>query len=353
MDIKQRAQRMNEIIEGFNKTLNIFVNHLDPDSLGAAFGLQLIFNLKEKNTRIIYCGDVGHPQNAIIFNKFGLKQKMIPLDDFHERFDDENQLNQFAVVDYSQIDKMNALFKINRRPIIIIDHHRIESELEQGNNELFWIEDIGSTSTLVSELIQEIGMTFDNENKYVAELLAMGIYTDTKNLMNASSRDRKIYGFLGNFFLYQDVAELINYPLPASHFENMKEALNGLTQEKSRIVTGIGFIDPQSSDDIATIADDLARLEGISMVVVWGILEGENIVRICVRTNGLGTPLNEFLKEKFGINAGAKLSQQDERGEGGARIELGLNRYWLRPKTKLDIENVVGKTIKEIIFSEE
>ncbi len=352
MDIKARKDELIKLIDKFEGTLNIPITRLDPDALGAAFGLSFIFNSRNKKTRIVCCGKIGNRQNRLIVEEFGLKQKMtqIHIDEFSERFADDKS-NQLALVDCLSKRDCSLLGK-DKHPIVIIDHHKSESELEQGDNEFYWVEIIGSASTLITELIRELELEFSEDEKYIAKLLALGIYTDTKSLIGGCSRDRKAYEFLSKSFLYREISHIVNYSLPKSYYTHLALALNKIEQHESRLVTGVGFIDKENSDDISAIADELARWQDVSMVVVWGIIEEERIVRVCVRTNNLNIPLDEYLLKKFKDDSGAK-STPDGKEEGGAKLKLGLDVYWEMDITKEDVENIVFKVIKYKIFSEE
>jgi len=346
MNIEARLENFKEIVKQTDgKNIGIIITQIDPDALASAFGLEYLINTvrgKEGGVNIYYCGGVGHPQNRTIINKYDLRRRMEPIEDF------SSNIAYTALVDSSSVNDARLPGKNPIEPIIVIDHHR-ESVLPDKEETFYWIEDVGSSSTLIAELLEAIGAEFNGENTYLSTLLAMGVYTDTKALVSGSSRDRHAYGFATKATSAVEFAQLIEYPFPETHFNNLEKALQRRKRGGSRLITNIGRIPQESSDDISSIADYLLRMEGISLVVVWAII-GED-VRISARSTDISTPLAEFMREKFGPDSGAKLDPAG-RGEGGALIDLDLG-FWMSENNLDIVEKMVEQRLEQIMFGEE
>lgn len=186
----------------------------------------------------------------------------------------------------------------------------------------------------------------DLENKHIAALLALGIYTDTKALAGALQRDRNAFGYVTSFVSESEFYQLVHYPLPESHFKNLSVALNNFVREGSRVVLGTDITDPDTADDLSSIADYLLRMRDVSLVATWGVVEGT--IRLSVRNNDRGFKLTNFLQDRFGTG-GAKITP-DGRGEGGALIELDIESL-LMPETEDVVIALVKKWVKTKIFS--
>lgn len=354
MDIKERLDELIKCVQELgDKALNILITHFDPDAVAAALGLAYIVkklrNNSEAEELIFYCGEIGR-QNSCIFSKYDLKRKIRPISEF------DPKTGVIALVDSSNVEDGRLPQEIRPiKPVIVIDHHRGEP-LDKKKSTFIWIEDIGSCSTMIAELLQAIEGTDEHlsgeDGRMLATTLALGIYTDTKKLVSGASRDRSAYGYVTQFVSPVEISQLIDYPLPESYFDNLTSALNNFTRKGSRIIANTGFISASEGNDLSTIADFLLRMEGITLVVAWGIIE--KTVRISTRSRGLPMPFDEFLKDRFGSNSGAKITP-DGRVEGGAIIELSLpvGAWWRTEATEESIEEVVTKRLKEVVFADQ
>lgn len=346
MDIRERLDRFKQVVEQTEgEKIGIIITQIDPDALASAFGLAHLINATRApggELQIYYCGGIGHPQNRTLINKYDLKRKICPIEELPP------EIRYTALVDSSSIHDGRFPGDQDLNPIIVIDHHR-DSVLPERDDAFYWIEDVGSASTMVCELLDALGVEFTGENTFISTLLAMGVYTDTKALVSGSDRDRHAYGYATTATNAVEFAQLIEYPFPESHYENLGKALQRRKRVGSKLITHIGKTPPENTDDISSIADYLLRMEGISLVVIWAIIGDD--VRISARSTDLSTPLDEFMREKFGPDSGAKLDPAG-RGEGGALIDLDLG-FWMS-ETNLDsVEKMVEQRLEQIMFGGE
>lgn len=344
------------------KPFNILIAQIDPDALGSAFAMRYLLEKRfGEKAHIYYTGGWGHPQNRAIANKFDLKSQMKAISELET---DEN----IVLVD-SSLGKDGRFLGREFSPIIVVDHHR-SSDLEETEDTLIWIENVGSAATLMTELLQQAYPPLQGEDteaptiqsleevlradQMLAILLALGIYTDCDDLLDTCKRDRQAHNLLSEFFTSSDIRPLAKFPLPESFFANLGSALRW--EEKSgRLVAGVGSISEESADDLSTIADLFLRKPGVDLAVVCGIVESFNeegesrtSVRISARNRDLSVPLDEFLRARFGSRSGAKLTP-DGKGEGGALIDLDLGD-WMDETNVDEAEAMVGKRIASKIF---
>ena len=351
MDIKERAKKFKEVVEHYRKSetcFNIIISQMDPDAIGSAMGTRYALKcLGAHRTRILYSGTIGHQQNRSIITKYDLTRKMTPLADMQGSFTDRDV---YILVDSSSTTDGRLGSFTDFKPVITIDHHRAGNVLETDNT-FAWIEDIGACSTMVIELLTELGLlSFSREDVAVPVILALGVYTDTKSLVDCDNRDRLAYGLIATHAKDTDLKQLIDYPYTPSYMRSLKNALDTSKREGADLVCTVGFISADNSDDIALIANEMIRQDGITLAVVWGIVENkEMFVRLSARSDP-SRPLSEFLRKRFGDKTGAKLSP-DGTSEGGGIVELDLG-FWATDKTKKLILDLVTERINEAVFEE-
>jgi nanoRNase/pAp phosphatase (c-di-AMP/oligoRNAs hydrolase) len=313
---------LEKIHERFERIVNtieigpvaILISQVDPDAVGSAFGLKFILEQKfGKECKIYYSGTIDHPQNKAICNKYNLLSQM-------KLISQEGLAGKFtALVDSSLTN--DGRFGLNKpiEPNIVIDHHR-DGTVEESDDKFIWIEDVGASCTLVCELMQHFLEPIDIP-QMIATLLTLGIHTDTKGLLGASDRDREAFNNMADLVSYEEISAIINYTIPTTHFKYLESALHDRVISDGRLVTGVGFMQPNDGDHLAVIADYLVRMEGVSLVLVWGIIG--NKVRVSARSDNLSINLSDFLRQKIGPISGAKITP-DGRGEGGGQLDLNL-----------------------------
>ncbi len=342
---QDRVAKFKQVISNITGRTVFLIAQVDPDALSAFALAYILRTLGKINIEIYYAGSIGHPQNRSIVNRFGLAKKMKLMKDLKLEETDTLILVDSSSLDDSRLPELREIF-LKKQPTIVVDHHRGDNIPETPEN-FIWVEEVGAASTLVVELLQALEIKIPEDDKFVSILLAMGIYTDTKALITGHRRDVEAYGDITKDLGYDDIAPLINYPLSDSYFVNLRNALANMVLKETRLVTGLGFIEPQSGDDISSIADHLIRRSGVSLVVVWGIIG--NIVRISARTKDVSVSLEDFLRSRF-PGSGAKLAP-DGHGEGGATISLNGLDVWISDGSRPIIEQLIAKRLEEIIFS--
>jgi len=343
---KQVAEKLPETGDD---CLAIINTQIDPDSTGGTLGLSyLLRKLYRRKSEIFYCGSVSHPQNRYLFNKYKLTARMKPITEL-TNFD-----RPIALVDSNSVidDRLPSDCKLPT-PTIIIDHH-CESASLADRDDAFWLidGDVGSACTLVIELFQELEFKLDDDEwgEKLATMLALGLFEDTKGLVSAGDRDCSAYNYITNFCSRAELAELRKYKRPVPYFTHMSKALDRMDKRGARLVTGIGG-STEHSDDVAAIADELLRMEGVTLVAVWVWIAVNDELRLSVRSDNPTFSLDEFITKRLG-SGGAKIAP-DGHSEGGVTIKLpGLNRL-LIPSTKDKMYDVIQTVVSDIVFTED
>jgi nanoRNase/pAp phosphatase (c-di-AMP/oligoRNAs hydrolase) len=181
---------------------------------------------------------------------------------------------------------------------------------------------------LIRQITEDCGEDVLDFPEYLAPLLQLGIYNDTRNLIFANSRDEESYFYISESVSSDEFSALVEYQVPKSFFLNSAASVTNAVTRDGCLVTNIGVIPPRQADDLAMIADRRIQQGDLTLVVVWGLIfspEG-NFVRFCARNDDLTSPLGDFLKECFGSGTGAKLMPGGQ-GSGGGVVNLDLGLF--------------------------
>jgi len=307
----------------------------DPDSMGAAMAIQWILLKKFKiQSQIFYSGDISHPQNKTMVNILDLHLFNI------EEYKEEDFQKRIAV----DCTEKNCSCKENID--IVLDHHRSVSSAPISQ-----IIPVGSVCTLVWELINKLGIGFDEElDQDVATAIFLGIRVDTQELISENTTDRDFEAFkcLSHNLNRKKLASIIDYSLPSYFFELEKE-LNKVDQEDNCInqkidgscfVGTIGVTTPNRRDAIPMLADKTVRMEGIETSIIFGIV-GDNLVA-SIRSHNTSLDVNSFSKIIFGKDfSGGKL------GSAGANVPLGILSFNDSPE---EVKDTIWEAIKAKLF---
>lgn len=326
----------------------IVITQVDPDAVACAFAMRWIIQAQhEVIVPIFYAGSIAHPQNRSILNKYNLLSSMQEIGTMKD-----DKTYGVILVDSSQLKDGRAPALARAEVLMVVDHHRGSDIDDEGR--FVWIEEVGACSTMMAEILFGLFDSKDEEVEsaisvpaQIKTLLALGIYTDTKGLVSGGKRDREAYAWLTQELEPSEVAQFIEYPLPESHFNHLKEALSQMSRKNDKIVASCGVMAEGDGDDLSTIADYLIRMTGVTLVVVWAIIGTK--VRVSARNRDLTTPLDQFLKERLGAKSGAKLAP-DGRGEGGAVLDLDLGP-WYCDETRSHVLAMVKAKFEAMIFT--
>jgi nanoRNase/pAp phosphatase (c-di-AMP/oligoRNAs hydrolase) len=319
----------------------IVFTQFDPDAVGSAVALKAILEHHfKRRVTILYCGAIGHPQNLFLCTRYNLKQLVVPIQSAPVACDGVTILVDSCSTTDKRIPQGLVL-----KPRMVFDHH-VEDNGRVDRDGLVWIDNVGATAVLITELAQHLCPEV-LADPLVALLLSLGIYTDTKSLKHTRKRDRLAYDIVCSNASETELTEAINYRVRESYFLQLTKAVRGWRRQGGKLVTGIGVVPADEGDHVSVVADELIRMEGITFVVVWVIVDG--VVRISARSLGSTIDLNEFLKNCFG-NGGGKIGP-DGRGEGGAIMEMSLHKMFHDIRSRRVMEKMVRTTLSNAVLA--
>lgn len=286
----------------------------DPDSIGAAKGLQwLLSTIYNKSSKIVYSGEISHPQNKTLVNLLDVTMTM----------EDASSYDLGIIVDATTAN-VNVLAK---GIILVIDHHPVDNVSGAINI----IEPVGSACTLVWEIIKSISSysnikeadldTAEFIDPSVATALFIGIRNDTANLISerCTARDWVAAQELAPYIDKKKLSSIESYPYPRYFFE-LEKSINhdsNWKQRDSTFVGTVGIITAAKRDCLPVLADKMIRLEGVETSVIFAVVG--DCLEACIRSQNNSIDVSDFAKRIFGAEySGGKM------GMGASRVPLGI-----------------------------
>ncbi|WP_202318558.1 DHH family phosphoesterase [Archaeoglobus neptunius] len=305
METYKRLEKLKRILESLKgKKLGIFTHdNPDPDSMSSAYALREIAKHFEVNADILYYGEILHQKNRAMVNI--LEIPMTRADEI-----DLNEYDAFAIVDSSGPGVNNSI-PPHLDIAIVIDHHPAEKVVAEF---IDLRDDVGSTATIMTEYIKELKIV---PSKILATALFFGIKSETDEF----KRNTRTADFLASAFLYpfvdHELIEKIEGPaISTETLDILGTAIKNRQVYSSFLLSFAGFINDR--DALPQAADFLLRLEGISTVVVFGVVK--DTVYISARNKDVRLHMGEVLRRAFGDVGSAG----GHAHAAGAQIPLGI-----------------------------
>ncbi|OUJ19471.1 nanoRNase/pAp phosphatase hydrolyzes c-di-AMP and oligoRNAs NrnA [Methanonatronarchaeum thermophilum] len=287
MEIVRKTGKLKDVITeiGSDRRLGIFLHsNPDPDSIAAGYALQRIASQLDIESDIVYSGEIGHQENRAFVNLLD-----IDLIRFEEVGGIEGY-EKIALVDNAIPGQNNVLPK-DIEVDIVIDHHDIEVDLKGDFIDIR--NDVGSTSTIMTKYLQELDIFVDED---LATALLFGIRTDTLEFKrNVNPADMTAANFLYSLADRDRLQELESPAMDAETLDILGDAIKNREVYGSYLLSGI----KESTDKDALIqaADYLLQLEGITTVIVYGIVE--DTVHLSARNKDVRVDIGEILRRAF------------------------------------------------------
>jgi nanoRNase/pAp phosphatase (c-di-AMP/oligoRNAs hydrolase) len=330
------AERLEKLIVVVKKNLeagkafNIVLNHIDPDSLACGFAFKHFLRrigVTNSCIRILFVGEAGEEQNEMMIDRYGLIRHMLPLEEF---FLKTNGNDVFVLVDSGnpndgRLRSVSGKFQ----PTIVIDHHAASAP-DETDESFIWMDRCGSCATMLFQLLKQTGnLVFSQENgddMFVPVLLALGVYADTHNLLDANEEDVTAYTTLANLGSRQDLSRLIHIQESPAFVAAEDYARSHRYHDGLRLIACAGHIPGNKMVYVAKICNKMIGWRGVSLAVVFAVLSDKKIIfSIRCTDTSMHTPLSATLRREFGDSAGVKISDDGLLLEGGGHIHMQLN----------------------------
>jgi len=328
-DTTSRAAELVSVLDDAERVAVICHDNPDPDCIASALAMRTIAaNVGVDVVDILYGGEVSHQQNRAFVNLLGVSMS---------RFDgtDLKAYDVVGFVDHSQKGENNPVPE-DVQVDFVVDHHPPENGVDAVVADVR--EEFGATTTMLVEYLGELEITPETD---VATALLFAIRTETLGFLRGTTRmEYEAAKYLHEFADIDLLNRMTNPAFTPETLDTIGEAILGREVRASSLVSGVGVITER--DALPQAADYLMRLEGVSTVLVFGVV-GDRI-EISARSNDSRVNLDRVMREAFG-DVGSAGGHHEM---AGAQVPLGVFSEMAESDDKM-IELVSG-TVKKRFF---
>lgn len=280
----------------------------DPDAIASAVALTTIAEWVGTESEAMYFGEVTHQENRALLNLLSLP---ITAAD-PETFDIETY-GAVALVDHARAGVNDSLPP--ETPVqIVVDHHPQRQPIDARGAYLDIRPEIGSTSTIMTAYLQQLGITPDSP---VATALLYGIQTDTDQFTReVADADYDAAAFLSATADESVLSRIESPTVSASVLETLATAITERSVRESALASCVGELTDR--DALPQAADELLNMEGIETVIVFGYTE--EMIYVSGRTRDSSVDLGETLRDAYGQVGSAGGHAQ----MAGAQVPMGV-----------------------------
>lgn len=336
-ETRRAADMLVSIIDSAIGTgLGIFLhNNPDPDAIAAGLALKKICDVRKVKSMIFYGGEITHQENKALVNLLDIE--LNHLNETDNILAIVNNLSKIALIDVEAPGANNVLPK-DVVPNILIDHHHTERHIKADFYDSR--SNIGATATIMTRYMQELNITPDPK---LAAALLFGIRTDTKGFTRSTSpTDLTAAAYLSPYADKDLLATFESPPMSVETLEIMGKAIMNREIYGPYLITCVDSV--RERDALPQAADFLLNLEGITTVLVFGIVGNE--IHISARSNDIRVNLGEALKKAFDISGSAG----GHVASAAAQISLGLLGH-VDDNDKENLINLARSAVKKKFFA--
>jgi nanoRNase/pAp phosphatase (c-di-AMP/oligoRNAs hydrolase) len=256
----------------------------DPDCLAGAMALKLLASESGIDTvDILYGGTISHQQNRAFVNVFDIE-----LQQYSEALLEANEL--VAFIDHSLPGNHNSV-PAETAVDIVIDHHPTDRPIPAEFVDIR--EEYGATATILTEYIRESPIEMTTR---VASGLLFGIHRDSLDFIRQPTAHEYGAGeYLDPQADIKMLRELYGASFTAATVDAVGAAIQNRVKRNACLVSCIGRT--AGHDALAQAADYLLNIEGVSTVLVCGLVDDE--VQLSARSIREDIDLGERLREAF------------------------------------------------------
>lgn len=301
----------------------------DPDCLAGTIALELLARESGIDTvDILYGGTISHQQNRAFVNVFEVELKR-----YSDAMVKTNDL--VAFIDHSLPGNHNSVpsdIKVD----IVIDHHPSNRSIPADIVDVR--EEYGATVTILTEYLRELSVEVTTR---VASGLLFGLHRERLDFI----RQPTVHEYDAARYLHPRadidmLRELYGASFTAETVDAVGAAIHNRVKHDSCLVSCIGRT--VSHDALAQAADYLLNIEGVSTVLVCGIIGDE--IQLSARSIRRDIDLGERLQQAFG-DVGRAGGHKDM---AGGQLPLGILSDVAEDET--DVTDLVETRVRNRFF---
>lgn len=303
----------------------------DPDAIASALALAKISESVGVPAEACYFGEITHQENKALVNLLSLPLRHLTTETFSA-----DDYGAIALVDHSR-PGVNDSLPLETAVRFVVDHHPPRAPLDETSSYLDIRPGVGSTSTIMVEYFQRLGMIPDEP---LATALLYGIQTDTKQFTReVSEADFVAAAFLSRYADERALARIESPSVSSSVLGTLATAIRERDVRGTALATCVGRLTDR--DALAQAADELLNMDGITTVLVFGYTEG--VIYVSGRTRGSTIDLGETLREALGQigSAGGHANM------AGAQLSMGILES---AEQEAELSDIVHELVAERFF---
>ncbi len=322
-----RAHRVRRILSAIDGRLCVFMHdNPDPDALASAVALVRIAERHGVPGAGFYYGEVAHQSNRAFVNVLDLPVTGLSADE------PMPECGGIALVDHS-LPSVNDSLPADVVPDLIFDHHTPSGPVEGRYVDLR--ETVGATSSIMVEYLRQLELEIEET---LATALLYGIRTDTNDFARqVAPVDFGAAGYLWHRADHDALDRIANPSLSRDTLGTIGDAIAQREVRGAALSSCVGEI--TTPDALAQAADLLLQMDGIDILLVYGIADGTVHASARARPTGQDLDLAEIMRDAFAAIGTAG----GHEAMAGAQIPVGM-----LASTDGEDENVVD-IVREVI----
>ena len=279
----------------------------DPDCIASAFALRTIAERRGvEAVELIYSGDISHQQNRAFVNLLDLE--LVPLESVElETYD------ALAFVDHA-VPGRNTTVPAGTEIDVVIDHHPIPDGINVTGTHVDIREEYSATVTILVEYLYQLDI---EPGGSLSSALLFALHRECLDYVRGPTLHE--YEAAQRVFPTVDrglLEQLYGAAFTPATLDAIGQAIRQRETRGAALVSSVGRTSER--DALPQVSEYLLNLEGISTVLVFGIV-GEN-VQLSGRSVDPRVDLGRLLHDTYD-DIGTAGGHQDK---GGGRIPLGL-----------------------------
>lgn len=289
--MKKEAGLFLEAVQNY-KALAVYIpGSPDPDAIASAYAIKLILDRYSIESAIYAERKLSLPQNQLLIDEL-----KIPVN-----FGKDINIKKYEayIVPDFQNNRVESIG--DSLPCAVhIDHHAKSQDAVPADYALLRT-DVGSTSTLVALILQNLDLELTSEDiSVVATALMFGIQTDTDSYKHINPLDIEALSFLSAFADQSFLENINSLPPTPEMLLYYNKGIDNEVVYKDWGLYGVGFVDSKNRDSIALAADMILKNKRHSLVAVFAIIEnrkkGELYLDVSLRSGSSSVDLNKIIK---------------------------------------------------------
>jgi nanoRNase/pAp phosphatase (c-di-AMP/oligoRNAs hydrolase) len=303
----------------------------DPDCLAGAIALELLARESGAETvDILYGGSISHQQNRAFVNVFDVE-----LEQYADALLEANEL--VAFVDHSLPGNHNSV-PAGTELDIVVDHHPVESPIPGRFVDVR--EEYGATATILTEYLRESPVEVTTR---VASGLLFGLHRERLDFIRQPTvHEYDAAQYLTERADVEVLRELYSASFSAETVDAVGAAIRNRVERDACLVSCVGRT--TGHDALAQAADYLLNVEGISTVLVSGIVDDE--IQLSARSMRDDIDLGDLLQQAFGDVGRAG----GHRDMAGGQLPLGLFDEVSEDEDEAELVGMIDERVRNRFF---